>query len=133
MSKERKMGKRIIVIDDQVDIRNSFQLALEDTEIEVDTAESGAAGLEKLVSKHYDLVCLDLKMPGMNGVETLHAIREKSIDVPVYIITAFHQEFFKELAEAQEKGYNFELLKKPLAMDEIRQITCAILDGPQTI
>ena len=123
------MKKRIIIIDDQVDIRNAFELALEDTDIEVDTAASGIEGLEKIKNGQYDLVYLDLKMPGINGIETLHAIRKKDMELPVYLITAFHQEFMEEIIEVQKKGYEFELLKKPLEMDEIKQITCAVIDG----
>ena len=123
------MGRRIIVIDDQVDIRNAFELALEDTDIEVDTADSGYVGIDKLSRSPYDLVFLDLKMPGMNGIETLQAIREKDSELPVYIITAFHKEFMEDLNEAQDKGYDFELLRKPLELDEIKNITCAIIDG----
>ena len=123
------MGRRIIVIDDQVDIRNAFELALEDTDIEVDTAESGYVGIDKLSRSPYDAVFLDLKMPGMNGIETLQAIREKDSELPVYIITAFHKEFMEDLNEAQDKGYDFELLRKPLELDEIKNITCAIIDG----
>jgi DNA-binding NtrC family response regulator len=128
--KGENMGKHIIVIDDQPDIRNIFELALEDTDIAVDTAESGITGLEKISKNHYDLIYLDLKMPGMNGVETLYAIRGIDANLPVYIITAFHAEFLDELKEAQGKGCNFELLKKPIGMKEIRQITCSILNGP---
>ncbi|MBC8439313.1 MAG: response regulator [Deltaproteobacteria bacterium] len=124
------MDKRIIVIDDQIDIRNAFELALEDTGIDVATAESGRAGLKRIQENSYDLVYLDLKMPGMNGIETLHAIRKMNPTIPVYIITAFHGEFMDGLLEAQQKGYEFELLKKPLEMDEIRQITVGILNGP---
>ena len=127
------MAKRMIVIDDQIDIRNAFQLALENTGIQVDTAASGAAGLEKIRANQYDLVCLDLKMPGMNGVETLQAIREMDRDLPVYIITAFQKDFLDDLKAVQRKGYAFEVMQKPLGMPEIRQIASALLQEPSAL
>ena len=123
------MGKRIIVIDDQVDVRNAFKLALEDTDIEVDTAGSGEEGLEKIKSTSYDLIYLDLKMPGIDGVETLLAIRGMDPTIPVYVITAFLAEFMNGLKKVQAAGYEFELVKKPLEMTEIRDVTCSIVDG----
>ncbi len=65
------MGKHILVIDDDEAIRGSFQLALEDTDYNVDTSESAKEGIEKVQSKKYDLIFLDLKMPGRSGIETL--------------------------------------------------------------
>ena len=44
-------------------------------------------------ARKYDLVFLDLKMPGLNGVETLRELRQMDQDLPIYIVTAFHEEF----------------------------------------
>ncbi|WP_035239249.1 response regulator [Desulfobacter vibrioformis] len=121
------MGKHIIIIDDDEHIRNAFSLSLEDTDIIVDKAESGALGLELVQKTHYDLVYLDLKMPGMSGIETLKAIRKLNPSLPVYIITAFHLEFMDDLKEVQRQGCDFELLSKPIEIDEIKYITYSIL------
>lgn len=121
------MGKHIIIIDDDEHIRNAFSLSLEDTDIIVDKAESGALGLEFVQKTHYDLVYLDLKMPGMSGIETLKAIRKLKPSLPVYIITAFHLEFMDDLKEVQRQGCDFELLSKPIEIDEIKYITYSIL------
>ena len=123
------MVKRILVIDDDDAIRKAFLLALEDTGFQVDTASSGLAGLELIKMQPYDLIYLDLKMPGLNGVETLKQLRKINSDVPVYIITAFYGEFSQELIEAQEEGLDFELMLKPLSMDQIINLTRSLLEG----
>lgn len=123
-------GKRILVIDDDKASRDAFVLALEDTEYRVDTAESGAKGLEMKQSTGYDLIFIDLKMPEMNGVEVLRKIRKKDKTTPVYIITAFHKEFFDELKLAEADGVGFELLKKPIGSDRIVLLTKSILEKP---
>ena len=78
------MDKHILVIDDNEVIRKSFVLALKDTKYQVDTAESGEEGVDKERSKKYDLIFLDLKMPGMSGIEALRHIRKVNQKTPVY-------------------------------------------------
>ena len=122
------MIKRILVIDDDEAIRKVFLLALEGTEFQVDTSSSGAKGLEMIQEQSYDLVYLDLKMPGMNGVDTLKKIRKLDVDIPVYIITAYYGEFEEQLRKAQEDGLKFELMMKPLTTDQIVCLTKGILE-----
>jgi DNA-binding response OmpR family regulator len=105
----------------------SFTLAFEGTGFEVDTAESGEKGLQMKKDAEYDLIFLDLKMPGMNGIQTLRQIRETDKDVPIYIVTAFHKEFFDELKIARKEKLDFEVLKKPVSNEEIVLLTKSIL------
>ncbi|MGH7889735.1 MAG: response regulator [Thermodesulfobacteriota bacterium] len=127
------MHKRILVIDDEEAVRKSFVLALEDADCSVETAESGYKGIKKVRNAKHDLIFLDLKMPGMNGVETLIEIRKIDKEVPVYIVTAFHKEFFDQLKSAEEMGTKFELARKPLSADQIVLITKGILEWPQAV
>jgi DNA-binding response OmpR family regulator len=121
------MKKNILVIDDDEAVRKSFILALEETAHQVDTAESGEKGIEKVKTTTYDLVFLDLKMPGLNGVQTLRQLRQLDALLPVYIVTAFHKEFFKDLKLLSEDGIAFDLLRKPIGGDEIVELTEAML------
>ena len=124
------MTKRILVIDDDEAVRKSFILALEDTRYRVDTVESGEKGIEQVLDSPTDLILLDLKMPGMNGVETLRKLREIDPGVPIYIITAFHKEFLDQLGGAAQDGLSFELLHKPIGADEINLLARSVLEGP---
>lgn len=127
------MGERILVIDDDKFVRQSFIFALEGEGYLLDTVETGETGLEKLAAQKYDLVFLDLKMPGMNGVQVLRELRGIDKDVPVYIITAFQEEFLSQLSEAEEDGLNFELVSKPINSETILLVTKSILGEPQVI
>lgn len=121
--------KNILVIDDEEAVRRSFELALEDSDFNLVTVDSGEKGVEE-VQKGYQLVFLDLKMPGMNGVKTLEKIRENFPDLPVYIVTAFHKEFLTELDEVRKSGLKFQLLRKPIGSVEIQALTQSVLDKP---
>ncbi len=126
------MSRQILVIDDDLAVRKSFTLALEDIDCQVDTAESGEEGIDKASNNKYDLIFLDLKMLGINGVETLIRLRDDECKVPVYIVTTFHEEFIDQLRVAAEKGYEFEVMQKPITSEDLVRITKAILEGAGT-
>ncbi len=122
------MSIHILVIDDEEVIRKSFVLALEGVEYQVETAESGEKGIEKVQETKFDLIFLDLKMPGLNGVETLRELRKIEHDVPIYIVTAFYDEFVNQLQSAAKDGLSFQLLKKPVGREQIRSIAKVVLE-----
>lgn len=125
-----KMAKKILVIDDDQAVRDSFILALDKTKYKVDTARNGEEGIKKFYKNKYNLVFLDLKMPKKDGVETLKDLRKMDRSVPVYIITAFAKEFFEKLKTVQQKGLMFELLQKPISKEQIILVSKGILEGP---
>jgi len=122
------MSKSILVIDDNKGIRDSFTFALEDTEYLVHTSESGENGAVMERKNKYNLIYLDLKMPGWDGIKTLRELRKIDKDVPIYIVTAFYQEFFNELKVAREEGLQFEILSKPIDSGQILSVTKDILE-----
>ena len=122
--------KNILVIDDEEAVRRSFELSLEDTDYSVMTVDSGEKGVQAVQDETYHLIFLDLKMPGMNGVQTLRGIRALFPKVPVYIVTAFHREFLSELDTVRKDGITFQLLRKPLGNVEIQAVAQSVLDKP---
>jgi len=125
--------QRILIIDDEEIIREAFTLALENSGYLVDTAETGDRGLQMAQNVLYDLILLDLKMPGMNGITVLRKLRDMNGNIPVYIITAFQREFFEQLQSIEEEGIAFELIRKPLSHDQIIMVVQSILTSPQKV
>ncbi len=85
--------KKILVVDDEDNIRVLYKLGLEEEGYEVDLAGGGQEAIEKIKHTDYDLITLDIKMPGMSGLETLQEIRNlnKEKHVPIILCTAFEE------------------------------------------
>jgi DNA-binding NtrC family response regulator len=81
--------RRILVIDDEADIREGLELLLTGENYQVDLAENATSGLQRFEAGHYDLVLLDLMMPDRSGMEVLADIRERDKDTPIFMLTAY--------------------------------------------
>jgi CheY-like chemotaxis protein len=111
--------KRILVVDDDANIRLIFQTMLRRSGYDVVTASSGIQALEMLLEKNPDLVILDIKMPDIHGLEVLSLIREAENDVPVIICSAF--EGMKD--DFVIKSCNvFEYLVKPIDLKVLTSV-----------
>ncbi|MCX7120381.1 MAG: response regulator [Gammaproteobacteria bacterium] len=122
--------KKILVIDDEEAVRRSFELALESLPFTLETVDCGEKGVEAVKKIQYDLIFLDLKMPGINGVETMKQIRVLYPTVPIYVVTAFHKEFLSDLDEVRTMRLPFQLLRKPIGRSEIQTLVKSVLDQP---
>jgi DNA-binding NtrC family response regulator len=80
---------RILVVDDEADIRESLETLLTLEGYEVDSAHNGGEGLRKMEAGFYDLVLLDLMMPDRSGMEVLREVRERDNETPIFMITAY--------------------------------------------
>ncbi len=79
----------ILLIDDDRDFRNTLKEILEGEGLLTEEAVSGQEGLERCRAKRYDIILLDLVMPGMDGLETLREIKQAVPNAKVILITAF--------------------------------------------
>lgn len=122
------MSIRILVIDDEEAIRKLFISVLQGTGYQVETADSGEQGIEKARETRFDLIFTDLKMPGINGVETLRELWKMGQTVPIHIITAFYDEFLDQMQSAANDGISFQVIKKPVIIDEIRSIAKVVAE-----
>lgn len=78
--------KTILIIDDDKSVRDSLKMILEYEHFEVEFAENGEQGLQKIDQGVIDLVLLNVKMAGMDGIETLTQLRQKNEKIPVIMI-----------------------------------------------
>lgn len=81
--------KRILVVEDDMPIRNLYKEELLDEGYEVVTAPDGVAGYEMFKSQKPDLITIDIKMPNMNGLELLDKIRKEDKEIPIIIYSAY--------------------------------------------
>ena len=82
------LGQRILIIDDEAGIRDSLETLLTLEGFRVDLAGDGVAGLDQLTRNAYDLMLLDLALPGESGIDLLPRIKALVPDLPVIMITA---------------------------------------------
>ena len=116
--------KRILVVDDEKNIRLTLTQALECEEWQTDTAVNGEDALQKLEESEFDLMLLDLKMPGMDGMEVLRHVAEDRPEVRVVIITAYGT--IESAVDAMKLGA-VDYLQKPFAAKEIREVVARVL------
>lgn len=81
--------KTIMVVDDEESVRFLYREELEEEGYRVITAQDGEEALRKVKTDRPDLITLDIRMPGMDGIEVLHRIREMDKDIPVIMSTAY--------------------------------------------
>jgi CheY-like chemotaxis protein len=83
--------KKILVVDDEQNIRELYKEELEDMGYEVMAVEDGLKALSLLDDLAFDLVTLDMRMPDIDGIETLRKMKEKNSSLPVIICTAYEE------------------------------------------
>jgi DNA-binding NtrC family response regulator len=88
-SKNIESKGKVLVIDDESDIREGLELLLTMEGFTVELAQNGGEGLHKLEHHAYDLVLLDLMMPDRSGMEVLAEVRERDKETPIFMITAY--------------------------------------------
>jgi CheY-like chemotaxis protein len=113
--------RRVLVIDDDHDVADSLTLLLGLFGCEVRTTYDGLAGISTLVEFEPEIILLDLGMPGINGYETAHRIRElpEGRDLLLVAVTGFGQD--GECERIREAGFDLQLTK-PASIDVIERL-----------
>jgi two-component system nitrogen regulation response regulator NtrX len=110
------MSKRVLIVDDEESVRSSLEKLLAFEKYTTFSAPDGETALEAVAGERIDLVLLDIKMPGMDGIEVLQRIKETRSDIPVVIISGHGT--ISTAVEATKLGA-FDFLEKPIDMDRL--------------
>ena len=118
--------RRLLVVDDSPENRELVALALQDTGLVVEQADSGEAALAAVARRVPDLVLMDMQMPGMDGFTATRRLRQQGVTIPVLAFTAHALRGFEhEIREAGCDGY----LTKPIDIDTMIRTLAARLGG----
>ncbi len=110
------MARTILVIDDEENMRWVLKRALEKSGYEVVTSSRGDHALKFFAARPVDLILLDLKMPGMDGLSVLRELRERSTSVPILLLTAYAT--VPTAIEATKLGAT-DYLRKPFDLEDV--------------
>ena len=110
------MKQHILIVDDEISIQESLSGILRDEGYEVSVATDGSKALKILGEDSFDLVFLDIVMPGIDGIETLRRIKEKFPDLYVVIISAYGT--IETSVKAIKYGA-FDFIEKPLSLEKV--------------
>lgn len=118
-------GKPILVVDDEKNIRLTMVQSLEPLGMTVETAINGEEALQKLEDRPFGLVFLDLRMPGMDGMELLKRINDRWPGTRVIIITAYGT--VENAVEAMKLGA-VDFIRKPFSPAEIKDAAILVME-----
>ncbi len=118
------MNARVLVIDDEEDLRDVLGFELGRRGFDVTTAESGEEALAIARERRFELAITDLKMPGLDGLETLRALKTIDPAMPVVVATGFASQ--ETSVECAARGA-FGCLWKPFELDELLAMVRAAL------
>jgi FixJ family two-component response regulator len=120
----RSMSKRILLVDDEPNVRLSFRMALESDGYEIFEADSIEPAFQMLTEYPFALVILDLRMPGTDGLDLLTKMVETGIKVPVMIATAYGD--IPHAVQAMKLGAT-DFLQKPLLPADLRHAVAEVI------
>ncbi len=125
------MSKKILIVEDEEFLAEMYQMKFESEGYDITIASDGPECLEKVETEKFDLILLDLVMPGMDGFQVLEKLREnaETMKTKVYILSNLGQE--EEVARAFDKGADGFLIKANLTPAQLMEDVKKIFAGKQ--
>jgi DNA-binding NtrC family response regulator len=115
---------RVLIVEDEPNVRLVFRTALESDDCRVTAAPDGETALAWLGQEHFDVVLLDLQMPGVGGMEVLARLRARGDDTPVVVVSAHDRTI--NVVQAMRLGA-VDFLSKPLTPDALRRVVAEVI------
>ena len=117
---------KLLIVDDELDVREFAANFFRKRKIEVIAASNGQEALALFENKKPDLILLDIKMEGMDGIEVLRYIREKDKIIPIVMVTGKEPQEDEALKRCKELGV-LDYIHKPLELDELEKVVLSVL------
>ncbi len=122
--------KKILIVDDEKNIRLGLTKCLQKEGYDIEEAEDGKDALELIITRKYNLILMDVQMPKMTGFDVLKKIREKGIATRVVMMTAFGT---VDMAVDSMKLGAVDFLSKPYTLEKVRETVKDILEKDMNI
>jgi DNA-binding response OmpR family regulator len=117
---------KLLIVDDETDVREFAANFFRKRKLEVITASSGEEALSTLEKQKFDLVLMDIKMTGIDGMETLRRMREKNTNTKVIMVTGKKPEEEEAFEQCRKLGA-IDYIHKPLELDELERVVMGVL------
>ena len=121
---------RVLVVEDDPTVGSYVQRGLEEHRMQVDLVDDGSTGLERASTDIYDVIVLDLRLPGLSGVEMLRTLRDRGVSTPVLVLTA--NDVVESKVQALRTGAD-DYVTKPFAFEELLARVEALIRRPKSV
>lgn len=121
---------RVLVVEDDPTVGRYVQRGLEEQRMQVDLVDDGSTGLERASTDIYDVIVLDLRLPGLSGVEVLRTLRDRGVSTPVLVLTA--NDVVESKVQALRTGAD-DYVTKPFAFEELLARVEALIRRPKSV
>ncbi|MFW6198606.1 MAG: sigma-54-dependent transcriptional regulator, partial [Acidobacteriota bacterium] len=116
---------RVLVVDDDPEVRYTLRAALDRDGMEIEEADTGGEGVERVGSRDYDLILLDYRLPDARGIDLIEEMRRQQPDLLVVMMTAYGSR--RTAVEAVRRGA-YDFFTKPIKLDELRVVMSRALE-----
>jgi len=107
---------RVLIVEDERKVAGFLARALRENAYAVDVVDTGEEGLDLALDKNYDLVLLDVRLPGLSGIEVCKRLRREGVQTPILMLTA--RSLVEQRVEGLDAGAD-DYLTKPFALTEL--------------
>lgn len=121
---------KVAYVEDDQDARDIFRKKLKTDGIECDVYSRAEETVGKIAPGSYDMLIVDIALPGLSGVQLLHELREKKIHTPCILITAFNSLEYSRAAMNANANY---LLEKPFTYESLRKVIKNVYENPGSL
>jgi two-component system phosphate regulon sensor histidine kinase PhoR len=129
-SENQRYTPKILVVDDEMRIREGCREILTEEGFEVSSAESGEKGLEMIAQEHFDIILLDLMMPEISGLEVLPKVNASHPDTVVIVITGYAT--IEHSIQAMKSGA-FDFIPKPFSPEQLKVVVSKAIEHTRAL